>query len=182
MVQRGNVLCLLGNGKCGLFEVILANTISHDLEIVGRSTLVLNMMSEQWQKKPLVVKISWLSSGQASETEFLKKAIAMAKDDHAWATNHLPKVYYVEDVVFHLDSTLESVTRLFENAEFTGGDYMYERHTLCIIIQEQLYPLKSLAKVKDIGQVFLNIVCGMCVPFHFSIIIHLPPSSSSLAP
>ena len=76
----------------------------------------------------------------------------------------------------------ESVTRLFENAEFTGGDYMYERRTLCIIIQEQLYPLKSLAKVKDIGQVFLNIVCGMCVPFHFSIIIHLPPSSSSLAP
>lgn len=50
----------------------------------------------------------------------------MAKDDHAWATNHLPKVYYAEDVIFHSDSTLKSVTRLFENAKFTGGDYTYE--------------------------------------------------------
>ena len=106
----------------------------------------------------------------------------MAKDDHAWATNHLPKVYYAEDIIFHLDSTLESVICLFENAKFAGGDYTYKRHTLHIIIQEQLYPLKSLVKVKDISQVFLNIVCGMCIPFHFSIIIHLPPSSSLLAP
>lgn len=182
VVQRGNVLHFLGNGKHGLFEVILAGAISHNPAIVGRSTLVLNATSEQWQKKPLVVKISWPSSGWASETEFLEKAITMARDYHAWAANHLPKVYYVEDIVFHLDSSLKSVAHLFENAEFAGGDYTYKWRTLCIIIQEQLYPLKSLVKVKDISQVFLDIVCGMCIPFRFSIIIHLPPSSSLLAP
>ena len=30
--------------------------------------------------------------------------------------------------------------------------------------KELLYPLKSLSSVKDIGQVFLDIACGTCVP------------------
>ena len=55
--------------------------------------------------------------------------------------------------------------RLFENAKIANGDFVYEWRTLQIIIQERLYPLKSLTNVKDIGQVLLDVACGACVPF-----------------
>ena len=82
-----------------------------------------------------------------------------------WAANHLPKVHYAEDVVFAENSTLESVARLFAaNPKFRGKNYVHERQSLRIIIQEQLEPLKSLTNAKDIGQVFVDVACGMCVP------------------
>ena len=84
----------------------------------------------------------------------------MATGRHEWAANHLPRVHYAEDVVFDSNSTLGSVARLCENAKFENGGYVYERRTLRIIIQEQLYPLKSLTNVKDIGQAFLDVACG----------------------
>jgi len=98
----------------------------------------------------------------------------MAEGDHAWAANHLPQVHYAEDVIFPSDSTLESVACLFENGEFTNGDFVYERRTLWIIIQEQLYPLKSLANVKDIGQVLLDVACGECIPSAFQLLFTYP--------
>jgi len=86
----------------------------------------------------------------------------MAQGDHEWAAKHLPKVYYAGDVAFDADSTLESVAGLFENAKFANGNYEYERRTLRIIIQERLYPLKSLTSVREFGQAFLDILCGTC--------------------
>ena len=123
-------------------------------------------MSDKWENIKLVVKVSWPSSGRVSETEFLRKAIDEAeKTDGKWATKHLPNVLYSKDVVFDLDSTLDSVARLFENAEFATGDYKYERRTLRVIVQERLTPLKKLKGVKDIGQVFVDIACSMRVLF-----------------
>ena len=94
--------------------------------------------------------------------DFLKEE--KARGEHAWAANHLPCVYYSEDVVFSGDSTLEWVARLFEEAKVVNGKYVYERRTLRIIVQERLYGLKSLASVKDIGQVLLDVACGTYVP------------------
>jgi len=162
VVQNGNELHFSGNTETGgAFKVTLDDVISRDPAMVGRSTLVLNATSTNWDC-PVVVKISWPTSGRVSETEFLEEATDKAKGDHVWAANHLPKVFYAEDVDFHADSTLKSVARLFEHAQFTNGDYVYERRTLRIIIQERLFPLKLLKNVKDIGQVFLDIMCGMC--------------------
>jgi len=68
-----------------------------------------------------------------------------------------------------LTKPLGSVVRLFGGAEFVNGNYVYERRALRVIIQERLYSLKSLTNVKDIGQVFLDIACSMCLPFALSI-------------
>lgn len=42
----------------------------------------------KWPGRPLVVKISWPTSGQISEIDFLKKV----RGEHAWAAKHLPHV------------------------------------------------------------------------------------------
>jgi len=161
VVQRENELHFSKNAEHGAFKVKLTDVISCDPAMVGRSTMVLGAESTRW-KGPLVVKISWPTSDQAPETDFLTKASDMAEGEHEWAANHLPKVHYAEDVAFEADSTLGSVAGLFENAEFVNGNYVYERRTLRIIIQERLYPLKSLTNVKDLGQVFVDVLCGMC--------------------
>ena len=75
----------------------------------------------------------------------------------------LPKVLYATDVIFDKDSTLESIACLFINAKFVNGEYMYERRTLRVIIQERLHPLKALTDVREFGQVFLGIACGKCL-------------------
>jgi len=159
-VQKGGELHFSGNGKLEPFKVKLVDVISCDPAMVGRSTIVLNATSTQWPDDPLVVKISWPTSGRVPETDFLETASATAVGNHAWATNHLPKVYYAEDVAFASDSTLDSVADLFENANLVNGKYVYERRILRIIIQEKLHPLMSLSNVKDIGQVFVDVACG----------------------
>ena len=130
---------------------------------------------------PLVIKIIWPTSSRVLETEFTTKAIDMAKGEHAWATNHLPKVHYSEDVVFEAGSTLEPVAGLFENAVFVIGNYACEPCILRPIIQERLYPLKSLTNVRDVGRIFLGVVCSMCIYALSVLTIHLPQFSSSLA-
>ena len=175
VVQRGNELHFIGNAVHKPFKVKLTNVISRDPAMVGRSTPVLYAKSTKWNT-PIVIEISWPTSGRVSETDFLTKASKMAQGDHEWASKHLPKVFYAEDVIFDTDSTLESVAGLLENAKFVNGKYKYERSTLRIIIQERLFPVKSLKSVADIGQVFL-----VTIHFPFSITIRLPRFSSSLA-
>jgi len=170
VVQNGSDLVFPEKKGRKAFTVKLGDVISRDPAMIGRSTVVLNATSGKWQDKdkkdiPLVVKISWPTSTREPETKFLKVASGMAKDEHAWASKHLPHVYYSEDIAFASDSTLESVARLFEKPKFGDNkrDYVYERRTLRIIIQERLHPLKSLARVKDVGQVLLDVACGTCV-------------------
>jgi hypothetical protein len=164
VVQRGNELHFVGKGSIRSFEVTLGDVISRDPAMVGRSTVVLKGTSVQWPDVPLVIKISWPTSTREPETNFLERAGAAATGKHKWAANHLPNVYYAEDVVFSTDSTIESVAGLFANAKFADDKkFVYERRTLRIIIQELLYPLKSLASVKEIGQVFVDVTCGTCV-------------------
>ena len=112
--------------------------------------------------KHLVVKVSWPGSGRYPENKFLEAAIEEAgQEGEEWALNHLPKVIWSRDVGFVEDSTLKSVARLFQGAKFVGNEYVYEPRTLRIIVQEELYPLKSLTNARDIGQVFVDIACSM---------------------
>jgi hypothetical protein len=183
VVQRGNELHFVGKGSIRSFEVTLGDVISRDPAMVGRSTVVLKGTSVQWPDVPLVIKISWPTSTREPETNFLERAGAAATGKHEWAANHLPNVYYAEDVVFSADSTIESVAGLFANAKFADDKkFVYERRTLRIIIQELLYPLKSLASVKEIGQVFVDVTCGTCVlPLLDSRPLTVSSFSSSLA-
>ena len=65
-----------------------------------------------------------------------------------------------ENVGFGLGWTLEPVARLFDNAGSINGRFKCGRRILRVIIQERLHPLKPLTKVKDIGQVFLDVACS----------------------
>ena len=177
VVQKGNKL------KLDKFTVTLGEVISRDPAIIGRSTVVLKATpdGDYWGKN-LVIKVSYPGSGRTSETEFLKKANDEAmKTEGKWATKHLPKVFYSEDIKPSGNSTLESVARLFENPTFAQGKtHVYEPRTLRIIVQEELHPLKSLTNARDIGQAFLDVACSM-FSSRSQIAIRLSHHSSSVA-
>ena len=172
LVQGENQLKLPVAGSREKFTVTLEDVISHDPSVIGKSTVVLKGKSDEWPKNNLVVKISWPDSNCVSENEFLEKAMKEAeKADEGWATNHLPRFFYFEDVDFGKDSVLESVANLFEDMEVVGGMYVYKRRTLRIIVQEELYPFESLSSARDVGQVFLDIACSVSL-FRFLIAVH----------
>ena len=161
-----------GDEETEPFTVTYGEVISHEPSLAGRSTTVLHAKSPRWKGVDLVVKISWPGSERVPENAFLDEAIKKAKStgDNEWALKHLPGVLFAQDVVFDSDSTHEKVARLFDDAEFIGEEYKYERRTLRIIIQECLHPLKTLTDVKDIAQVLVDVACGTW----FSLISRLP--------
>ena len=169
VVQNGNKLHFLDSENKGL-EVILEDVISREPAVIGRSTVVLNarVKGEYWKTRPLIVKVSWPTSGRVSETKFIKKARKEAVDNHQWAVDHLPKVYRARDVIPTQDSIPNSVAGMFEGAKFLDTrSFVYERRVLRIIVQERLVPLRYLSSVRDIGQVFLDVACGTCDGFRF---------------
>jgi len=165
-MQEGNKLEFGGDGETEPFTLTYGEVISHEPSLAGRSTAVLHAKSPKWEGKDLVVKISWPGSKRVAENAFLDEAIKKAKGTPGkWALNHLPHAFFAQDVVFDSDSTHEKVASLFDDAEFVDEEYVYERRTLRIIIQERLYPLKTLTNVKDIAQVLLDVACSTRFPF-----------------
>jgi hypothetical protein len=184
-VQEGNELKLPTSGpKPGKFTVTLGEVISRDPAIIGRSTVVLKAKSNQreWGES-LVIKVSYPGSERIAENKFLEKANEQAEwTEGRWATKHLPKVLYSEDIKPSDNSTLESVEKLLKGATFADDAKgpAYERRTLRIIIQEELHPIKSLTNARDIGQAFLDIACSTS-RFRFSIAVHSRHCSPSMA-
>ena len=164
--QEGNKLEFGGDEKTGPFTLTYGQVISHEPSLAGRSTAVLHAQSPKWKDVDLVVKISWPGSERIVENSFLDEAVNKAESapTEKWALDHLPQVLFAQDIVFDSDSTHEKVASLFDDAEFVGEEYKYERRTLRIIIQEQLYPLETLTNVKDVAQVLLDVLCSRC--FH----------------
>lgn len=175
VVQEGNVLHFSKGAEGKELNVILEGVVALEPEMVGRSTVVLNasVQGGDSKKPPLVVKISWPTSNRVSEIAFLKTACSAATGEHAWAANHLPKVYRAREVTQSPGSTLESVASLFDDAEFAGGrSFVYKRRVLRIFVQERLVPLKCLPTVKEIGQVFFDIASGTYHWFWFRSFSH----------
>jgi len=168
-IQEGKKLEFGGDENTGPFTVTYGEVISHEPSLAGRATTVLHATSPRWEDMDLVVKISWPGSERVPEHAFLDEAIKKAKSTakNEWALKHLPGVLFAQDVVFDSDSTHEKVAKLFDDAEFVGGEYKYERRTLRIIIQERLYPLKTLTDAKDIAQVLVDVACGTWFSFAF---------------
>ena len=181
VVQNRNQLELPGDKPGEKIVVSLGNVISRDPATVGRSTVVLEATCDKWPGSKLVVKASWPGSGRVRESDFLEKAKKEGeKTDEKWALKHLPRVFRTEDIDFDKDLSLEALAHLFNGAKFTNGNYAYEQRTLRIIIQERLYPLKSLTNVRDIGQVFLDVACSTC-PLYFLVTTRLSYFSPPLA-
>ena len=159
--QEGKKIEFGGDGKTGPFTVEYDEVIAHELFLANRGTTVLRARSSIWDGD-LVVKIGWPNSSGLSEIDFLEKAIEEAKGSRdQWALKHLPKVLFAQDVVFDPDSTHGKVASLFDNAEFANGrKFDYEQRTLRIIVQERLYPIKTLTTAREFAQVFLDTVCS----------------------
>ena len=162
LVQVGNKLEFGGDENTEAFTLTYGEVISNEPSLTGRSTVVLHAESPRWKGVDLVIKISWPSSNRVAEQVFIKRATKKAKSgaEHKWALDHLPQVLFAQDVTFSSDSTYEKVASLFDDPEFVGKEYKYERRTLRIIIQERLYPLKTLTNQKDLAQVLLDTACG----------------------
>jgi len=165
-MQEGNNLEFGGDENTGPFTLTYGEVISHEPSLAGRSTAVLHATSPAWGGLDLVVKISWPGSERVAENAFLDEAVDRAEStpEGKWALDHLPRVLFAQDVVFDSDSTIEKVASLFDDAEFVGEEYKYEKRTLRIIVQERLYPVKTLTNAKDVGQVMLDVLCST----HFS--------------
>jgi hypothetical protein len=160
-VQDGKKLRFGGAEGTGGFTVTYGKVISNEPSLTGRSTVVLAAKSSKWPGLDLVVKISWPTSSRVAEQVFLETATQNATGvDHKWAVRHLPNVLFSQDVTFLPGSTYENIAKLFDDGEVFNGEYRYEHRTLRIIIQERLYPLKTLTKQKDVGQVLLDTACG----------------------
>ena len=158
-VQEGKKL-ELKKGRESL-TLTYGKVISHEPSLVGRSTAVLHATSPEWKNKKLVVKISWPSADRSSETKFLRKAIVAAKGTPGeWALNHLPGLLFDLDVDFDSSSAHGKVASMFKDAKFANGEYTYERRVLRIIVQEELYALKTLTDAGEIAQVLLDIACS----------------------
>jgi len=157
--RNGVALRLQGNDKVeGPIEIELGSVISLCSSLVGRSTAVMYGTSPKWPNRGLVIKVSWVDDFRVSEREFMDKAVEKAtKPGHEWAVNHLPRFFYVEDVK---DPTYRSVQELFENAQFTNGEYAYQRREMRIVVQEPLDSIEMLTNVRDVGQVMLDAACG----------------------
>lgn len=159
-VHNATILRLEGNEKLeGPIEVELGTAISLSPSLIGRSTAVIDGTSPRWPESRVAVKISWVDGWRISEEEFMDKAVEEAtKSGHEWALNHLPRFFYVEDV---RDPTDRSVQELLKMARFGKGEYTYERRQMRIVVQELLHPLKGLGSVRDIGQVMVDVTCGV---------------------
>ena len=163
LMQEKKKLTFEKKGKEPAFSITYGEVISHEPSLAGRGTAVLHAQCSRWRRNKLVVKISWPGAKRAAEHDFVYKATEIAKnnDDHNWAVNHLPKIFFTRDVVFDSNSTHGKVADLFDGAQFANGGFEYERRTQRIIIQERLYPLKNLSNVRDIAQVLLDVACSM---------------------
>ena len=182
-IQENNQLMIKETGSEKEIIVTLGEVISREPATIGRSTVVLKATSDHWPDTNLVVKVSWPNTGRVAESKFLEKATEEAKKtQEGWATKHLPQMLWTNDIIFDEESTFASVANLFKDAKFQEGrKFVYEPRTLRIIIQEELYPLKSLGDVREIGQVFVDVACS-AYPSRFLIIICLRRFSPSLAP
>ncbi|KAF9021744.1 hypothetical protein BDZ89DRAFT_1163557, partial [Hymenopellis radicata] len=115
----------------------------------------------------LVIKMSLRTASPAQEEKLVHKARKVAIDadgDTHWVLQHLPNIIYTEvlqvipgttqahiseilyDVFCHCESCEESIIC----DEWPG--------TLCIVIMEELFPIKTLPNASNLAQVFFDVL------------------------
>ncbi|KAK0488047.1 hypothetical protein EDD18DRAFT_1292023 [Armillaria luteobubalina] len=137
--------------------------IHHQRHLIGWNTCVIIGASLEWPGKQLVVKISHPSIYHESEQKLVAGAKAKAREmaskgkEH-WVLNHLPEILHSQDFN-EKDCTQKRLMELLIKAEYAEEKtLLYQEHVLRITVSERLFPLDSLTDIKEVGQVFLDIL------------------------
>ena len=177
----------------------LGREIYREPGIIGRSTRTLHGSSSEWPGRQLVVKISYPSATRQGEEAFLKKATEKANEmgkekgeERYWVLDHLPTILYAETKILAEDeeSTEALVSNLCTKRKYVGNNiYPYEDRVRRVTVYELLYPLETLTNVRDVTQVFVDVIASeflssfaSCTPteyISFSTQLALRPSADS---
>ncbi|KAK0211856.1 hypothetical protein IW262DRAFT_1412093 [Armillaria fumosa] len=143
----------------------LGAIIHRQRHLIGRNTCVVIGASLEWPGKQLVVKMSYPSIYRESEQRLVEAARAKAKETAGegnthWVLDHLPEILHSQDFRFNeKDCPQKRLMELLIEAEYADKKtFLYEERVLRITVSERLFPLDSLTDVKEVGQVFLDIL------------------------
>ncbi|KAK0451397.1 uncharacterized protein EV420DRAFT_1766426 [Desarmillaria tabescens] len=145
--------------------ITLGDVIHYQRGLVGRNTCVVTAEGPEWPGKQLVVKISWPSIYRDSEKKFIDAAKAKAREmtskgkEH-WVLDHLPEIFHSEEFQFDDEDSPQGRLRklLIDAAYVDGNTFIYDERFPRITVSERLCSLDTLNDVKEIGQVFLDIL------------------------
>ncbi|KAK0488049.1 hypothetical protein EDD18DRAFT_1466506 [Armillaria luteobubalina] len=146
----------------------LGDIIHRQGRLIGRNTCVVVGESQEWPRKQLVVKISYPSiyrdSGQNLVDAAKAKAREMASEGkESRLLDHLPEILHSQDFPSN-DNDLPQ-RRLMDL--LTGATYadrmtdiydLYKERFPRITVSKCLFPITNLTNVKDIAQVFFDIL------------------------
>ncbi|KAK7446058.1 hypothetical protein VKT23_014681 [Stygiomarasmius scandens] len=135
----------LGNGAV----LNLKETLYRSHSVIGRGTTVIKA---EHNDSDVAVKISFLSASRDAEDELIQQAHQQAKDEHAWAKNHLPAIICSETRPLVDMPQL----RLAEFLKRFSDIPQYDTRVLRITVQEILQPITDLTDAKEIAQVLLD--------------------------
>ncbi|KAJ3762920.1 protein kinase [Lentinula raphanica] len=130
--------------------------------IIGRSSVVAEVRCVcsanrcpksgcRWHGETKIMKISFPGSDRVSEPELISKAAKKAQSPDDWALNHLPHIILSITIKYHpLDSAQGRLkAHLKEN---------YEERVMRVTIYEKLQPLSELEDLRELAQVFYDIL------------------------
>ncbi|KAG7088915.1 hypothetical protein E1B28_012860 [Marasmius oreades] len=139
-------------------HIRLVRLIFRSHGLIGRGTIVAeaecicgNGGSECDWNGPLVVKISFPTTGRCKEFELIEEALLRATElGHMWARRHLPRILSSQVIPFGEDSPQVQLAKLFPNE--------YKKRYACVIVQEKLQPIHELETPEEFAQVFYDIL------------------------
>ncbi|KAJ3768525.1 protein kinase [Lentinula raphanica] len=130
--------------------------------IIGRSSVVAEVRCVcsangcpksgcQWHGENKIMKISFPSRDRLPEPDLISEAANKARSPDDWALNHLPNIILSITIRYHpLDSAQGRLkAHLKEN---------YEERVMRVTIYEKLQPLSELEDLRELAQVFYDIL------------------------
>ncbi|KAK0460331.1 hypothetical protein IW261DRAFT_296014 [Armillaria novae-zelandiae] len=146
----------------------LGDVIHGQRHLIGRNACVAIGASLEWPGRQLVVKMSYPSIYRESEKKLVDAAKSKVRDmssegkEH-WVLNDFPEIFHSQGFRFNDNASprrclMESLTGAAHVDRKTGIYELYDGRLLRVTVSERLFPITDTTNVKDIAQVFLDIL------------------------
>ncbi|KAJ4478065.1 protein kinase [Lentinula aciculospora] len=162
--MKDNPRCLIDSTYCfqgsdGKTRTVVIKAVLHHAEgIVGCFSIVVEVecictaFGCTWHGERKIMKINFPGPSQTPEEDFIREAREKAESSgEHWALNHLPEV-------------LDSISITYEEKTNVQGRLKthlkerYEERLMCVTVMEKLHPLSELKDLRDLAQVFYDIL------------------------